>query len=123
MSNELTKASSEVERTALEKSQHLASMIQTFLPIIDMIEPMFDMEHAKQCLSDMEKAAANYDQTSIVLPGGWNKTDSDKLRLTARNWKSIIDLVWTRREMKKNAMRKAGEKAFHEDYMKQLGLE
>lgn len=105
-----------------EKSQRLADLISTFLPIIDMVEMNYDLDFAKECVHDMEKNSSHYDAASIVLPGGWNEKDAKKLRLLCMNLKAINDLVWVRRELKANAVRKAGEQAFHENFLRQVGL-
>ncbi len=108
--------------TMREKSDKMASIMKMFLPIVDMTLDEFDLDHATEMVEDMFANASRYDSMAIVTPSGWQKTQSDLLKLQAENVKAIIALYRSRIDMRANALERASRSETQNEFNKIFGI-
>lgn len=102
------------------KSELMASLIQTFLPIIDMVIPQFDLEHASEAVGAMIQEADRYDTLSVVIPGGWKSDDQQLLVKRAELFDAIVKMIKARKAMIEHVTSMEIRRGQGDDLMKEL---
>ncbi len=116
---ELDNQPSEVDQMKA-KSEQMAELVKMFLPIIDMVIPHFDLDHADKCVSSMIQEADRYDTLSVVTPGGYRHDDRTLLQVRAEVWDAIVKLIRARKKMIDHVVHMDKRKGEETDLMNEL---